>query len=280
MPNLKVEHLNKSFSTFSLKDISFELPEGYICCLIGENGAGKTTLLNILTNLYAYDHGEISYGELEYAHHICEIKEQIGFVLHGDLFDLNRTLVGNGNYYGSFYKKYDPAVLMKYLQRFSLSETKKYRHLSKGEKLKFAFAFALSHDPSLLLLDEPEANFDPDFRKEFHQALRDFTADERHSVIFSTHMTTEVEQLADYILFLKDGKNILFGDIEKVRASYRMAAGEKYKIKLLGDAVIHMEEGEFGCKALFRKNGKKPDFSLKVWEPSIEELMYYIVKSR
>lgn len=278
MPDLSVEHLNKSFRGFSLKDISFELPEGYICCLIGENGAGKTTLLRILMGLYTYDRGEIHYGSLEYGKEICEIKEQIGFVFQEEFFDRERTLLGNGERYGRFYKKYSKERLREYLRRFSLDGDTKYKQLSKGEKLKFSLAFALSHEPSLLLLDEPEANFDPAFREAFHQTLREFTSNERNSVLFSTHITSEVEKFADYVLFLKGGEKLLFGDIETIRNSYRMVAGETYKIKLLGDAILHMEEGEFGCKALISRGRKKLDDSLKVWEPSIEELMYHMVK--
>lgn len=275
---IKLEKVSKRLAGFALKDISFELPVGYICGLIGENGAGKTTLIHILSGLYSYDDGEIevfqeNYHEKEYA-----IKQQIGVVLHGDLFELGETLIENSNHYGRFYEHYDEQLLRRYLARFQLDEKRRYKSLSKGEKLKFSLAFALSHNPKLLLLDEPSANFDIDFRDEFHHILREFTGDGTRSVILSTHITSDVEQFADYILFLKKGRQLIFGDIESIRESYRMVSGEPYKIRLLKDRVIYMEEGQMSCNALVKNSHRPYDEELTVWEPSVEELMYYMVK--
>lgn len=275
---IKLEKLSKRLDGFVLKDISFELPAGYICGLIGENGAGKTTLIHILSGLYSYDEGEIEVFQEDYHEKESAIKQEIGVVLHGDLFDLSETLTENANYYGRFYEHYDAQLLKSYLSRFQLDEKRKYKALSKGEKLKFAFAFALSHNPKLLLLDEPSANFDRDFRDEFHRILREFTSDGTRSVILSTHITSDVEQFADYLLFLKKGRQIMFGDIESIRESYQMVSGEPYKIKLLKDMVIYMEEGEVSCNALVKNSYRPYDEALKVWEPSVEELMYYMVK--
>jgi ABC-2 type transport system ATP-binding protein len=275
---IKLENVSKSLGSFSLKDISFELPSGCICGLIGENGAGKTTLLHILTGLYSYDSGEINIFGKKYSDNEYEIKQDIGVVLQGDLFDLNGTLLVNAKRYGDFYENYDDLALKNYLSRFDLDGKKKYKALSKGEKLKFALAFALSHNPKLLFLDEPSANFDIDFREEFHHILRDFTADGTRSVILSTHITSDVERFADYILFLKKGRQLIFGDVETIRENYRMVSGEAYKIRLIRDKVIYMEEGQLGCNALAVNSPHIYDKELKVWEPSIDELMYYMVK--
>lgn len=275
---IKLDNVSKTLSAFSLENISFELPAGCICGLIGTNGAGKTTLLHILTGLYSYDSGEISIFGKNYAVSEYEIKQDIGTQLQGDLFDANSTLAVNARRYGSFYKNYDYAELREYLSRFDLDEKRKYKALSTGEKLKFAFAFALSLNPKLLLLDEPSASFDVDFREEFHHILREFTSDGTRSVILSTHITSDVESFADYILFLKNGRQLMFGDIETVRGNYRMVSGEAYKIRLMRDRVIYMEEGQLGCKALVVNRPNIYDKELTVWEPSIDELMYYMVK--
>ena len=272
-------NVSKRFTSFSLKNITFNLPEGYICGLIGENGSGKTTLINILSGLYSYD-GKIRISGRDYCNHEYDIKQDIGVVVHGDIFEAKESLISNANYFGRFYKKYSKNLLENYLERFNLNDKKKYKELSKGEKLKFALAFALAHEPRLLLLDEPGANFDIEFRKEFNSLLREFIIDGTRSVILSTHIISDVETFADYILFLKNGEQVLFGDVETIREKYRMVSGEKYKIKLLKDRIIYLEEGRISCNALVKHDKQGYDKELKVWEPGIDELMYYIGKGK
>ena len=272
-------NVSKRFTSFSLKNITFNLPAGYICGLIGENGSGKTTLINILSGLYSYD-GKIRISGRDYCNHEYDIKQDIGVVVHGDIFEAKESLISNANYFGRFYKKYSKNLLENYLERFNLNDKKKYKELSKGEKLKFALAFALAHEPRLLLLDEPGANFDIEFRKEFNSLLREFIIDGTRSVILSTHIVSDVETFADYILFLKNGEQVLFGDVETIREKYRMVSGEKYKIKLLKDRIIYLEEGRISCNALVKHDKQGYDKELKVWEPGIDELMYYIGKGK
>ena len=272
-------NVSKRFTSFSLKNITFNLPAGYICGLIGENGSGKTTLINILSGLYSYD-GEVRISGRDYCNNEYDIKQDIGVVVHGDIFEAQESLISNGNYFGRFYKKYSKNLLENYLERFNLNDKKKYKELSKGEKLKFALAFALAHEPRLLLLDEPGANFDIEFRKEFNSLLREFIVDGTRSVILSTHIISDVETFADYILFLKNGEQVLFGDVETIREKYRMVSGEKYKIKLLKDRIIYLEEGRISCNALVKHDKQGYDKELKVWEPGIDELMYYIGKGK
>lgn len=278
---LKLEHLSKKINSFHLDDISLVLPNGHIMGLIGENGAGKTTLVHILSGLYSEYQGAIHFNEMEYGKEESKIKQEIGVVIHGGgVFERQDTLLKNASYYGKFYQHYDEELLLTLLEQFQLDGRKKYKQLSKGETLKFAMAFALSHKPKLLLLDEPTANFDQDFRKIFFGLLRDYTASGENSVILATHITSDIDQIADDLLYLQNGKQLLFGDIESVRTRYRIAAGEEYKLKLLKDKVIHMETGEFGCKALVHHSTKPYDPALKVWEPSIEELMYFMAKNK
>lgn len=272
-------NVSKRFTSFSLKNITFNLPAGYICGLIGENGSGKTTLINILSGLYSYD-GKIRISGRDYCNHEYDIKQDIGVVVHGDIFEAKESLISNANYFGRFYKKYSKNLLENYLERFNLNDKKKYKELSKGEKLKFALAFALAHEPRILLLDEPGANFDIEFRKEFNSLLREFIIDGTRSVILSTHIISDVETFADYILFLKNGEQILFGDVETIREKYRMVSGEKYKIKLLKDRIIYLEEGRISCNALVKHDKQGYDKELKIWEPGIDELMYYIGKGK
>lgn len=275
---LKVENVSKYLGSFRLKDISFELPDGYILGVIGENGAGKTTLLRLLAGLYTEDEGSVELDGTGYGQAEAAVKQKIGAVFHGELFDMRDTLRCNARRYGQFYRDYEEELMESYMADFRLDAGRKYGQLSKGEKLKFALAFALSHRPKLLLLDEPAANFDRDFREMFRDILRKYTENGENMVVLSPHMTSDIDRAADYLLYLETGSQVMYGDIEYIRGKYRMAAGEEYRIRLLKDRVVHLEKGEFGTKALVRNSGKPFDPMLKVWEPSIEELMYHVAK--
>lgn len=277
---IELNEVNKCLGTFHLEDISFELPSGYIMGLIGPNGAGKTSLIHLLLGLYRPDAGQISIAGMNYETNEQTIHELTGAVLLDDLFDNALSLRQNGEKYGKFYENYQPEILENYLDRFCLDGNHRYRKLSKGEKLKFQLAFALSHEARLLILDEPAGNFDPAFREEFFKILKDFIADGKKSVILSTHITEDLERIADYICYLEAGKLLFQGDIETLHETYRLVTGEEYKINLLRkDNIIHMEKGEYGCRALVKYAHKYiNDEGLIVTIPTIEELMYFMAK--
>ena len=214
---VELKEVNKRLGNFTLEEISLELPEGYICGLIGPNGAGKTSLLHLILGLYRPDGGEIIVDGKTYSEAEEEIHELIGTVLLDDLFEGTLTLHQNAEDYGRFYRNYSSAVVEQYLNRFGLEGNRRYKELSKGEKLKFQFAFALSHEPKLLILDEPTGNFDPSFREEFFTVLKEFIADGQKSVILSTHLTEDLDRMADYILYLEKGRPVFNGDIEELR---------------------------------------------------------------
>lgn len=279
---LELRGVSKHLGDFHLNDISLELPEGYIMGLIGPNGAGKTTVLHLILGLYRPEKGELFLDGMNYDENEREIHERIGTVLLETLFDTGMTLRENGDYYGSYYKNYDAQVLEQYLERFSLEPRRKYRALSKGEELKFQLAFALAHAPKLLVLDEPAGSFDPKFRAEFFAVLKEFIADGTKSVIISTHLTEDLDRMADYITYLEKGKCLVSTDIESLRESYRLVTGETYKIKLIPrENIIYMEEGEYGTRALVRHRQRYVyDKEVVVAVPTIEELMYFMTKRR
>jgi ABC-2 type transport system ATP-binding protein len=188
----------------------------------------------------------------------------------------------NASHYGTYYSRYDAAELEAYLDRFNLDKNRMYSQLSKGEQLKFQFAFALSHHPKLLLLDEPTGNFDPDFRKEFFGVIEEFLSEGTGSVVLATHLTDDLDRMADYIVYMNDGQMELSGDIEELRDSYRLISGEAYKLKLLPkEEVIYMEEGAYGASALVRQRYHRTyDKALAVTSPTVEQLMYYFTKGR
>ncbi|MBO5337103.1 MAG: ABC transporter ATP-binding protein [Lachnospiraceae bacterium] len=279
---VKLETVTKKVEGFSLKEISMEIPGGYICGLIGPNGAGKTTLLHLIMGLLKPDEGSVSIFGKNFSEEEAAIHDDMGVVLQERLFDSYLSLKENGAYYGRFYSRYEEVYFLELLQKYGLEPGRKYKALSKGEELKFQFAFALSHHPRLLLLDEPTGNFDPEFREEFLTDLKEFISDGERSVILATHLTDDLDRMADYITYLEDGKMLLSQNIEELREGYRMLRGEAYKIKLLPqENIIYMEQGEFGAKALIEHRRRfQYDAALTVSYPTIEELMYCMTKRR
>ncbi len=277
---IEFKEVSKQLGKFKLKDITFELPKGYIMGLIGPNGAGKTSLIHLLLGLYQPNAGEVRIDGKSYEDSEQEIREMLGIVLLEDLFDGALTLYQNGDDYGKYYKNYDAGLLKEYLNRFELDGNRRFKELSKGEKLKFQFAFALSHDARLLVLDEPTGNFDSAFRQEFFKILKEFIADGERSVILSTHLTEDLDRIADYICYLDKGNLMFAGDIEKLHEKYRLVTGEEYKIKLLRkEHVIYVEKGRYKTTALVEYHRRFPyDKELTITIPTIEELMYFMTK--
>lgn len=277
---IRISQVSKLLGTFTLKNINLEIPQGYIIGLIGANGCGKTSLLHILMGLYKPNSGEVELMGKNYKENEDELHDMIGIVLQERLYEDHMTLQENAAYYGRFYSSYDEKYFLQMLESYGLDAKKKYKQLSKGEELKFQFAFALAHHPKLLLLDEPTGNFDPEFRDEFLSALKDFIADGEHTVILATHLTDDLDKIADYIIYMENGSILLATDIEDIRSRYRIVAGEDYRMKLLPEQrIIHMEKGEFATKALIRhRKVDEYDLSYTVSVPTIEEFMYFVTK--
>ena len=277
---IEVKQLKKQLGKFSLGEMSFELPMGYIIGLVGENGAGKTTLLHLLLGLYQPDGGQVNVLGECYEQAEAQIRQQLGFVLQERLFIDHETLISNADIYGTYYEKYDRELLKDYLEEFGLDPEKKYRKLSKGEELKFQFAFAMSHKPKVLIMDEATGNFDPKFREKFLEHIKDFIKDGDRSVLLATHLTQELEQMADYIMYIEKGKLLFSYDIETFRSRYRVVTGEEYKIKLLPkDKMICMEKGKLSTRAFIRyRRHYAYDKELTLTVPTIEEVMYFITK--
>lgn len=274
---LQTDHLTKKLGTFQLKDLSFTLPPGYICGLVGPNGAGKTTLLHLLLGLYKADKGSILVDGMNYDTEEKQIHDRVGTVFVEDLLNPSMTLMQNADWYGKYYTHYSRTCMQDYLSLFHLDQGRRYGKLSKGERLKCQFAFALSHNAKLLVLDEPAGNFDPDFREQFFQILKTFIQDGTRSVILATHITQDLDRMADYVIYLENGNQIFAGDIEALHQRYRMVSGEAYKIRLLApERVIYLEENRYGAKALVAHSRfNHYDGSLTVSCPTIEELMYF-----
>lgn len=279
---IEVTNLNKRLGSFSMEDITFSLPKGYIMGLIGANGAGKTTLLHLLMGLYKPDSGSVKIDGMESSVEEVSVRNEIGYVLNEELFTEGLTLLQNGEMYGRYYENYDRELLEAYGRRFGLAMDRKLRQHSKGEKLKFQFAFALAHKPKLLILDEPTASFDPEFRDDFAKALMEFMEDGEHGIVLATHLTRDLERLADYITFIDKGKMVFSLERRAMEDRYRLISGEEYKINLIPkDRVLYKERREYVTKALVKHSQRAEyDRELQVEVPSIEDIMYFTLKGK
>lgn len=278
---LQIQSLGKRLEGFTLHDVNIKLPKGYIMGLIGENGAGKTTLLNLILGLYKPTEGRIIIDGMTYETQEKKIRNQLGFVLADDMFAGEMKLIHQADMYGKYYDDYDRQVFLEYCRRFGLDEKKKYKKLSKGEKLKFQFAFALAHKPKLLILDEPTANFDPEFREEFLNIITNFVSNGENSVLLATHMTEDLDRIADYVTFLHQGKVKFSVERSELEDKYRLVSGEDYKINLINkNRIIHKEKGKYAATALVEHTNRSYYSSeLEVTVPGIEDIMYHIMKS-
>lgn len=206
---LEVKNLCKKYEGFELKDINLKLPKGMIMGLIGENGAGKTTTIKSILNLTNTDNGEINIFGLDSKKYEKQIKEDIGVVLDDSFFSeyLNPTDINK--IMKKIYKNWDEKLYFKYIQDFKLPINKISKEFSSGMKMKLKIAVALSHHPKLLILDEPTSGLDPVARSEVLDIFQEFIEDEENSIFISSHITSDLEHIADYITFINNGEIIL-----------------------------------------------------------------------
>lgn len=207
---IEVKNVVKKYDDkFELGPIDLEIPEGRIVGLIGENGAGKTTLIKTILNIIHSNEGTIKVFDKEIQKSESEIKEEIGVVLDNMFFPELLTPLDINSIMSGIYKKWDQNLFMKYMNDFSLPKKQMMKSMSKGMRKKLEIATALSHHPNLLILDEPTSGLDPVVRNEVLDLFLNFLQDEHHTILLSTHITSDLEHIADHIVFLDQGKIVL-----------------------------------------------------------------------
>ncbi|MCX7708694.1 MAG: ABC transporter ATP-binding protein [Clostridia bacterium] len=279
---LEVSNLNKKFEGFSLNDVSFSLEGGYIMGFIGENGAGKTTTLRAILNIIVKDSGSIKVFGLDHIQNEKQIKDRVGFISDEKIFYEDITVKAMKNIIAPFYSRWDDQLFNDYVERFGLPLNKKIKTLSQGTYKKFALAVALSHKPELLILDEPTANLDPVFRTEFLDVLHDFVADEQHAVLFSSHITSDLDKIADYVTLIHKGsllfsqsKEDLFDECILIKGGVELAQDFRNK------GLLGVQSNSYGSSGLCRSKKLAEQFQSQgciVEHPTIEDIMVYTVR--
>jgi len=285
-PILEVIDLKKKFKDFALKDISFTLERGYIMGFIGPNGAGKTTTIKLIMNLLKKDGGEIKIFGIKNddEKYSVDIKNKIGFVFGENIFYEELTVEEMKGVIASYYRNWDEGTFNKYMREFSLPLKKRIKELSKGMKMKFALAIALSHNAELLIMDEPTSGLDPIVRSELLEVLTEYIQDENKSVFFSTHITSDLDKIADYITFINDGSLVFSCSKEDIFEKYALVKGPKEILNLqTKQYFIGIKENKFGFEALIadKNNFKKIVKGEVIFEkPTLEDVMFYFTRRK
>jgi len=276
---LEVNGLRKKYGTFSLKNVTFALPRGYIMGLIGPNGAGKTTIIKLIMNLIRREGGDIRLFGMDTVEREAEIKARIGFVYDVPAFYQDITLREISLAIAPFYVKWDDALFCNLVERFELPLAKKFKKLSQGMKTKFALTLALSHDADLILMDEPTTDLDPVFRRDLLGQLRSIMEDEGKSILFSTHITRDLERIADYITLIQDGAVLFSSPTDDILSHWAVVKGSEELLPV--DRISSIEgvrRGTYGTEMLISdveaERGHLPE-GVVIERASLEEIMVF-----
>lgn len=278
---IEIRKLKKKYDdNFELGEINLDIPSGYVIGLIGENGAGKTTLIKSILSIITIDSGDIKIfnknNKDEYL-----VKEDIGVVLDGMFFPEIMTINDINIVMKSIYKNWDSELFNKYLRKFKLSKSKKIKELSKGMRKKLEIVTALSHHPKLLILDEPTSGLDPVVRNDILEIFLDFIRDEEHTILFSTHITSDLEHIADKIVFIDNGKVILNENKDELLDNYgALKCSIDSSSKIDKDDIIRYKKNKYNYEILVSDRNKisKKYKDCVVDKITLEDLMILVIK--
>lgn len=271
---LEVKNLRKEYPGFILNDISFSIPEGYIMGFIGENGAGKTTTLKAMLNVISKDEGSVRIFGKDMAEHELDIKKDIAF-MSGRSFYPKRKIKEITKVFKKFYDNFDDEIYHLYLDKFNLDENKKTDELSQGMRLKYAIALALSHHAKLIILDEPTSGLDPVARDALLEIFQEIIESGEVSILFSTHITSDLDKCADYITFIKNGEIIESLAKDDLIEKYRLIHGSTELLDSVKKGVVSYKVNAFGFTALIKKENLKQNANIRVGAPGLDDIMIY-----
>lgn len=256
--NIEVNNLNKEFDTFSLKNINLKVEPGKIVGLIGENGAGKTTLIKCILNIMNIKSGEIKLFNQPYQD---LLKEDIGVVLDDSFINLSYNVKDLNLIMKNIYKKWDSKLFFKYMQEYKIPLKKEIKKLSTGMRKKVEIAVCLAHKPKILILDEPTSGLDPVMRSEVLDMFQDFVNNKENSILLSTHITSDLEHIADDIIFISNGQIIFDKPLKEIKEDYIMLelSKEEY-INFNKKDIIRYKENRLDYQVLIQKKNIKKEY--------------------
>lgn len=277
MNALEIKNLTKAYPGFTLDNLNLTLPSGCIMGLIGENGAGKSTTIKLILDMIHKDSGSITILGKDNTDGIELTKEDIGVVMDEVGIPECLTVKQVGNVMKHTFRNWDNTEYARLVQKLALPDKKQFKEFSRGMKMKLGIAIALSHKAKLLILDEATSGLDPVVRDEVVEMFSDFTRDENHSILISSHIVSDLEKLCDYVAFLHKGKLLLCEEKDQLLAEYGLIHCTSEEIQNLpAEAIKYKKENPYGIEAMVRR-GAVP-VGVNVSPISIEELFVFMVK--
>ena len=272
---LEIKGLSKEYKDFRLDNVSFEVPSGSIVGLIGENGSGKTTIIKLILNMIKKNDGEVTV--LGKNKGISDIKNEIGVVMDEPGFpgflnakEINRIMK-------NIFSNWSDDTFFGYLKKLKVPDNKEYKDMSKGTKMKTGIAVALSHNPRLLILDEATNGLDPVVRSEVNEIFTEFTRDESHSILISSHIVSDLDRICDYIVFIHNGKLMLFEEKDRLLEKYCIVHCTREQLSSIERSkIIGRKENKYDISVLMEKSQVKSGFSTSPVD--IEELFVFMAK--
>ncbi len=278
MESIYVEDLVKNYPKFSLKQVSFTLESGYIMGFIGANGAGKTTTLKSMLGLVHKDGGTVRLLGMDFEGNELEIKQHIGFMIGGVDYYAKTRIKTITEVVRRFYKNWDDTVYQKTMRRFELDESKRPSELSNGMRIKYSLTLAMSHHAKLLLLDEPTSGLDPVARDNLLELFQEFIEEGDRSILFSTHITSDLEKCADYITYIEKGRIIESRTKDDLLKAYRLVQGKTEQLPHIESKLVSSKKHAFGFTGLIKSEYLTNTDGFEVAAPSLEDIMIYHAK--
>lgn len=273
MKALEIKNLSKDYKDFSLKDVNFSVEEGTIMGLVGANGAGKSTIINCILGITRFSGNIKAFGKVIDNF----VKQDIGFVIDDAFLSKQINALQADKIYRNIYENWDSDKFFGYIEKFEITTNKKFESFSKGMKMKFKIAIALSSNPKILILDEPTSGLDPVIRSEILDILLDFVQDESNSVLISSHITGDLEKIADYITYIDDGEIILSEEKYELFENFGILKCSHEEINKFKGYIVKVKNEKYSTNALiknvneFRKS--YPNFSVD--KAGIEDIMVF-----
>lgn len=276
MPAFEIQNLSKHYPAFTLDSVSFSLETGYIMGFIGRNGAGKTTTLKSMLKFVHPDSGTVTINGFDIDKDEFAVKNSIGFVSGLDGFYNTKKIKDVTNVTRRFFSTWNHDLYKELLQKFNLDENKTIKSLSAGMKVKYQIALAMCHDAKLLILDEPTSGLDPVSRDELVLLFQDYVADGEHSILFSTHITSDLEKCADYITYIKQGKILKSCDIVSFKEAYLLVSGKKDDLtQELKSKIIGLHVHSLGFEGMIEASDRDYFSMCEITKPGLEDIMVH-----